>query len=123
MGGRLQEIGVPKNIIKWYEFYFINRYVKVKIGTTERCRFLRRGMLQERILSPVVWNMVFDGLLRQLEKVPGIKQRGYVDDGVFLVAGCCPNTLVELAQPAINAAVAWGSNTGLKFSSKKTQMN
>ena len=72
-------------------------------------------------MSPLVWNVVFDSLLRRLEELPAIKPRGYADDGMFLVSGCCPNTLVDLAQPAINAAMDWGSNNGLRFSAKKTQ--
>ena len=65
---------------------------------------------------------MFYSLLRRLKEFPGIQPRGYADDGMFLISGICPNTIMDLAQPAINVAVDWGTENGLKFSSKKTQV-
>ena len=41
---------------------------------------------------------------------------------MFLITGICPQILLDLAQSAINEAVQWGQDNGLKFSSKKTQV-
>ena len=73
-------------------------------------------------MSPLVWNIVFDSLLEGLAAIPGIKPLGYADDGMFLVTGICPQTLLDLAQPAIDMAVEWGKDNGLVFSCKKTQV-
>ena len=118
----LRAKGVPTDIINWYDFYLSNRFVQVSLGTLSRCRSLTRGTPQGGILSPLVWNIVFDSLLDRLEGMPGIKPMGYADDGMFLVTGICQQTLMDLAQPAINTAVKWGQDNGLKFSSKKTQV-
>ena len=83
---------------------------------------MTRGTPQGGILSPLVWNIVFDSLLERLTEVPGIKPMGYADDGMFLVTGICPQTLLDLAQPVIDMAVAWGQDNGLVFSCKKTQV-
>ena len=118
----LKEKGVPKDITSWYGFYLTNRSVKITLGRTVRQRFLTRGTPQGGILSPLAWNVVFDSLLQRLKEFSGVQPRGYADDGMFLISGICPNTIVDLAQPAINAAVGWGTENGLKFSSKKTQV-
>ena len=112
---------VPEEIIDWYGFYLSTRRVKVTLGNAVRERALAKGTPQGGILSSLMWNIVFDSLLETLEKIPGIKPRGYADDGMFLISGICPNTLVDLAQPAIDCAIEWGRDNGLKFSATKTQ--
>ena len=54
--------------------------------------------------------------------IPGIKPKGYADDGMFLVAGKGPDIMVDLAQPAINLAIQWGEENSLRFSPTKTQV-
>ena len=117
----LQAKGVRKEVIGWYGYYLKNRTATISLGNTTRTRALVRGTPQGGILSPLVWNIVFDSLLESL-RLPGIHPRGYADDGMFLVSGPCPETLVDLAQPAINKAVAWGMANGLRFSTNKTQV-
>ena len=112
---------VPEEIIDWYGFYLSTRRVKVTLGKAVRERTLTKGTPQGGILSPLMWNIVFDSLLETLERIPGIKPRGYADDGMFLISGICPNTLIDLAQPAIDCAIEWGKDNGLKFSATKTQ--
>ena len=55
----------------------------------------------------MMWNLLFDVLLTRLQGFSAVKPYGYADDGMFLVSGICPETLVDLAQPAIDCAVAW----------------
>ena len=45
---------------------------------------------------------------------------GFADDGALCFRGIDPETLVEIAQPKINAAVEWGAKNGLTFSVDKT---
>ena len=73
----LRAKGVPHNIIDWYEHYLSSCCVEISIGETTRCRSLSRGTPQGGILSPLVWNIVFDSLLDGLEGMPGIKPMGY----------------------------------------------
>ena len=113
---------VPPDIIKWYGHYLATSFVQALLGETTRCRSLTRGTPQGGILSPLVWNIVFDSLLDGLERIPGIRPKGYADDGMFLITGKDPDILVNLAQPAIDVAVQWGEDNGLRFSPMKTQV-
>ena len=112
---------VPRDITEWYGYYLTNRSVKITLGSSASERSLVRGTPQGGILSPLVWNIVFDSLLELLERFQGVNPRGYADDGMFLISGISPEVLIDLAQPAVNQAVEWGKQNGLRFSTKKTQ--
>ena len=71
--------------------------MKITLCSLARERSLVRGTPQGGILSPLVWNTVFDSLLRTLEGFQGVEPRGYADDGMFLISGICPNVLIDLA--------------------------
>ena len=68
------------------------------------------------MLSSRIWNLAFDPLLKLLNHAPV----GFADDGALCFRGIDPETLVEIAQPKINAAVEWGAQNGLTFSVDKT---
>ena len=92
----------------------------MSLGDKEVCRSLTRGTPQGGILSPLMWNLLFDELLLRMQEFSAAKSFGYADDGMFLVSGICPNTLVDIAQPVIDCAIAWGKENELQFSTKKT---
>ena len=54
-----------------------NRSVTLSLGNTMRSRLLTCGTPQEGILSPLVWNVVFDSLLNRLMK--GLLATKYID--------------------------------------------
>ena len=107
-------------IANWYGYYLKNRNVSMSLGNKTVQRSITRGTPQGGILSPLMWNLLFDVLLTRLQGLSAVKPYGYADDGMFLVSGICPETLVDLAQPAIDCAVAWGEENDLSFSTRKT---
>ena len=111
---------VPEGIVNWYGYYLKNRDVSMSLGGKVVQRSITRGTPQGGILSPMMWNLLFDVLLTRLQGFSAVKPYGYADDGMFLVSGICPETLVDLAQPAIDYAVAWGEENDLSFSTRKT---
>ena len=82
-------------------------------------RFLTRGTPQGGILSPLMWNICFDSLLRSFN-TSLVKCVGFADDGALLTWGKHPNVLVSRMQKAIDTATAWGKEQGLTFSATKT---
>ena len=106
---------VPEEIANWYGYYLKNRNVSMSLGSKTVQNSITRGTPQRGILSPLMWNLLFDVLLTRLQGFSAVKPYGYADDGMFLVSGICPETLVDLAQPAIDCAVAWGEENDLSF--------
>ena len=108
--------------MNWYGYYLKNRDVSMSWGGKTVQRSITRGTPQGGILSPMMWNFLFDVLLTRLQGFSAVKPYGYAGDGMFLVSGICPGTLVDLAQPAIDCAVAWGEENDLSFSTRKTEV-
>jgi hypothetical protein len=74
------------------------------------------------VLSPIVWNINFDEILKKLDQKP-IKIVGFADDSVLLITGIDPSMMVGLIQPALNDIVAWGHESGLEFNASKTMVS
>ena len=73
------------------------------------------------MLSPVFWNLDFDDLLRILVLKP-TKSNGFADDLGILAVGKDPSVIRSNLQQALNVAIAWGLENGLKFSKTKTSV-
>ena len=68
----------------------------------------------------MIWNLAFDPLLKLLNHESPCAPVGFADDGALCFRGIDPETLVEISQPKMNAAVEWGAQNGLTFSVDKT---
>lgn len=55
---------------------------------------------QEGVLSPLLWNIVTDSLLRTLKDAK-IKVVGYADDVTFVVKGKFIDTVADITQSAL----------------------
>ena len=78
------------------------------------------GTPQGGVLSNRIWNLAFNPKLKLLNHNSPCAPVGFADDGALCFRGIDPETLVEIAQPKINAAVDWGAQNGLTFSVDKT---
>src|SRR3978361_1429092 len=72
------------------------------------------GMSSGGVLSPLLWNLVADGLLNKLSR-QGFRIQGYADDLVILVQGKFNKTVKERMQKALNTVTEWGVNKGLNI--------
>jgi hypothetical protein len=77
------------------------------------------GCPQGRVLSPVLWNLVTDGLLTTTNDL-GFSTFSYADDIVIKVQGKFVHTIREIMQKALNMVVKWAAKEGLNISPHKT---
>ena len=111
----------PATIIRWYSHYLKNRCSFSTCSDGNVTRQLVKGTPQGGIMSPIIWNIVFDEFLDMFkDKNEPIRVHAYADDAALLVGGPDPHTLVNLMQQALKKAETWGSSAGLKFSASKT---
>jgi hypothetical protein len=82
-------------------------------------RNLKIGTPQGGVLSSLAWNVCFDSLLKILDTGQATSV-GYAADAMVMVTGSDPGTLINIMQPYLTKALAWGEANGLKFSSSKT---
>ena len=111
--------GISPKIVNWYKFYLEHRIAYTELKGMYSSVKVRRGCPQGGILSPVVWNLVFDSFIELFNSSPA--QVGcYADDAVLTVHGIDPNTLVEIMQPELDKAFKWGRKEKLLFVPEKT---
>ena len=120
----LRSRNASEKLIKWYENFLLRRTAFTEIKGHNKSFSLVQGTAQGAILSPKVWNIVFDSFIKHMNEASfeegGIICRCFADDGCLMITGPDPSTLAYLMQKAINKAVNWGNQKGLKFVPHKT---
>jgi len=115
----LRKKGVDDHLIGWYENYLNSRISTASYRGVEVHRWVKRGTPQGGVLSPLMWNLAFDGLLELFDEGP-VKACGYADDASLVISGANPHYMVCHMQTAIDKALQWGQAHGLEFSPQKT---
>ena len=111
--------GIPEFMINWYHNYLTNRFIKTSVNGIEDSRRLVKGTPQGGVLSPVIWNLAFDGLLNLYNSGP-VHARGFADDAALLITGPDLYSMVPLIQRDVSKAIEWGKLNGLTFGAEKT---
>jgi ribonuclease HI len=104
---------------KWIDSMLKYRAVRAEIRGVSSTMKVRRGCPQGGVLSPLLWNMVIDSLLRRLEE-QGLWAQGFADDVVILINGKYLGTVCELMQSALLIVQEWCEQVGLSVNPNKT---
>ena len=116
----MKDSGIPTYIRRWYFNLLTNRTCECTIGNVTLEAKLNSGIPQGAVLSPPVgWNPSMDKLIILIDAEP-VDQTGFADDEAILAVGDDPLVVYHQAQRAINQAVKWADEHGLKFSASKT---
>jgi hypothetical protein len=110
------------DLVTWYSSFLHNQCSTLTIDNKNFTRALTKGTPQGGVLSPIVWNINFDEILKKLDQKP-IKTVSFADDSVLLITGIDPSMMVYMIQPALNEIVAWGHESGLEFNASKTMVS
>ena len=95
-----------------YENYLTNRIVIVDIKGIKVTRNLHLGCPQGGVLSVIIWNLVFDRLLRFFDK-GRLKCIGYADDACLVIHGPNLNLLYKYMNKGLAKADEWAKDSGL----------
>ena len=117
----LDSFKVEDSIRRWIRNMLRTRAVMASWeGTTIRAR-ADRGCPQGGVLSPLLWTLVVDELLRGLGE-EGVIVQGYADDIVIAVRGTSPTYMARRMQKALTLVQKWCQNQNLKVNPCKTEM-
>ena len=84
-------------------------------------RLLTRGVPQGGILSPLLWNLIFDELLELVNKNPRLaSMQGYADDGQITQTGQNLTLMAKKVQRTLGVVNEWLADNGLELSPTKT---
>ncbi len=112
--------GIPECIVRWYDGILRNREVRADLQGCSKKVCPGMGSPQGGVLSPLVWNLIMDDLLRKFGKLTPVKAIGYADDVLLYVKGSDPETMRSVMQGALNLVFRWGAERGLAYNPEKT---
>jgi hypothetical protein len=78
------------------------------------------GVPQGSVLGPLLWNVMFDGLLR-VQTPPGTATICFADDTLVIAEGGITRELEVRANEAVDAVFRWIDEAGLSLSAQKTE--
>ena len=109
----------PSDIRNWYIHFLKNRLVYTDVLGQSACRKINRGTGQGLVLSPVIWNLIYDSFL-DLFKTGPVRAVGFADDGALVAKGPDPSTLASLMQQGLVKVQRWSERHELHLSPSKT---
>ncbi|XP_055714730.1 uncharacterized protein LOC129808847 [Phlebotomus papatasi] len=98
-----------------------NRIVEAEVHGAQLSAAVSSGCPQGGVLSPLLWSMVVDSLLVQLNSANFYTQ-GYADDVCIVIRGKFLSTLCDLMQRALSIVEGWCCTRGLKVNPEKTAL-
>ena len=111
--------GFPIEMVNWYTSYLTTRLTTFRYKGLHLTRRTTRGVPQGGILSPLMWNVLFDEFLT-LFKEGLVDCEGYADDAALLISGhSLQFSLIQL-QMALDKATEWAESVGLSLSPSKS---
>ena len=111
--------GISPKIIAWYQQFLKQRTAFTEIkGITSSVK-VQRGCPQGGILSPIIWNCIFESFI-ELFNGPAASAHCYADDAALVVHGICVSTIVDIMQMELKKAFNWGKKESLIFVASKT---
>ena len=113
--------GVPSFISNWMNEMLSNRILCSSLRYAEVRKLSICGCPQGGVLSPLLWNLVADGLLRKLNGL-GLPTYGFADDYLVLIIGLSIPTIFDLMQQALRTVEQWCRLVGLSVNPDKTNM-
>lgn len=117
----LQNLGVPSNLVQMCRSFFDNRCIELAYKSGRARRWLDRGCPQGSITGPLMWNVVFDSLLRLLDRHGRVSTFAYADDLLLVVEAGTVERLSAEANSVLETVCSWGQTKNLVFNPSKTQ--
>lgn len=117
----LTSLEIEDLIRGWITRMLSSRIIVSSLGGSSIERLVSRGTPQGGVLSPLLWNIVINNLLLELEG-KGFKVIAYADDVAILVTGKFPITLKERMQVALDIMEKWANECGLGINPQKTEL-
>ena len=78
---------IDGSILDWYSHYLLNLLCNIIIKGVTIKQALKRETPQARVLSVILWLLIFDELLDKFTKQKRIKIIDFSDDGSLLISG------------------------------------
>lgn len=113
------EHGIDETTCRWIDQMLKSRAIRSTLNEITLRIKATKGCPQGGVLSPTLWCLVVDSLLKALNNI-GIYTQGFADDIVIIVLGLCLKTVIEVMQKALQIVEQWCRAEELKVNPLKT---
>ena len=121
---KLIDVNCPKVYLSILKNYLSDRKITLEYGGVSVSKVLSCGCPQGGVLSPFIWNLYIDGLLRMLEDI-GIDVQGWADDiviGFPIVNLKNIESNFQHVLQVLEKIFSWGKDFKGLFNASKTKM-
>jgi ribonuclease HI len=112
--------GIHPSLTGWMFNMLKTREVTATLFDVDVTVTTSRGCPQGGCLSCLMWSLVVNSLLDELNAMGGVWAEGYADDVVIYVTGKFAEIVRGIAQSALKTTEKWCGSTGLSINPNKT---
>ena len=117
----LQNMGTPEYLLKIIGDYLSNRVLIYDTEEGPKEYQVTGGVPQGSVLGPILWNIMYDGVLR-LKLPSGAKAVGFADDLAILVTAKHLDEIEMTANESVEIVKGWMDSVGLALAEQKTEV-
>ncbi|XP_070144861.1 uncharacterized protein [Drosophila kikkawai] len=116
----LQRAGISGYLIKLIADYFKDRVLLYESDAGHQQHQVTGGVPQGSVLGPILWNVMYDGVLR-LPLPPGCAVVGFADDIALVTVEKHLTEVSTKCSRAIDILMSWLADNGLSLAEHKTE--
>ena len=116
----LSLLDIPPNLLTALRNFLADRRVILTQGGLDHQKVLSRGCPQGSVLSPILWNILVNSLLK-LPLPTNCSITAYADDITLLISANSRAQIETAANHCLTNFSAWATECKLRFSAKKTK--
>lgn len=118
---RLKELECPQDIYLLIKSYLNGRRVNIGLNQREFLKYIAKGCPQGSILGPLLWNIIFDEILKIL-RLQGFQAIAYADDLLVIVSADTITDLRNRLNDLCSILYSWSRTAKLEVSEEKTKI-
>lgn len=117
---KMRQLKIDDVYIQWVKSYLEGRQCTLKVGNAEFVAEPDCGLPQGSALSPTLFLIFINDILRTLASLEDIKFQAFADDLILWIIGCFQQGIVHFnLQAALDKISEWSHQWRLKFSVEK----
>lgn len=115
----MERRGISPYLVRPIQRYIVNRKLIYYAEDGILMYKMSRGVPQGSILGPILWNLVYDDVLR-ITLPQGVHLIAFADDLVLVVTGKHEAEVMEAANLAVKRIIEWMTANGLRVAAEKS---